>query len=359
MTDFRLRAIGTGAAVILLLGLGLVFTIRRFESVSAAQVAHVRREENSITTVERLRWSGELLVSVGRGYLISGEAEQLGRLARAEAAFDRNVASLRTGTPTAAEARRMTEVEQSAQEFRRVQHEILVSRQSSDAAVVRQRFEDQLQPLRRHLEESVNGLVAYKEEELGRVYRETELERGRLAHRLYGLLGVLATIEAGRFSVEPAPCDADRLVAEAVAMFETLMAGKQIRLAHANTDPGLAVRADRQRILQVLSNLLGNALKVTPAGGNVRVTVERWGGAARFGVADEGPGVPAEDVPHLFDRFWKHETRGTKGTGLGLYIAREIVDAHGGRIWCDSEPGRGAAFYFTLPVAAPERLTGT
>jgi len=112
--------------------------------------------------------------------------------------------------------------------------------------------------------------------------------------------------------------------------------------------------ADRERVLQVLSNLLGNALKFTPPGGRIRVDVERQDRmTARFTVADTGPGVLEQDAPHVFERYWKHETEGKKGTGLGLFIAKGIVDAHGGRIWVEGEPGRGATFRFTLPVAAP------
>src|SRR4051794_33871607 len=95
-TDFLLRAMMAGVAVILLLGVGVVFAIRRFEDVSGAQMARVRTEENEITTVERLRWSGELIVSVGRGYLISGEPEQLAKLRDAESVYERSVLGLRS-----------------------------------------------------------------------------------------------------------------------------------------------------------------------------------------------------------------------------------------------------------------------
>jgi signal transduction histidine kinase len=108
--------------------------------------------------------------------------------------------------------------------------------------------------------------------------------------------------------------------------------------------------SDRERILQVLSNLIGNALKFTPPGGSVTVGVERRGGEARVAILDTGPGIAPGHLPHIFDRFWKHDTPGVKGTGLGLFIARGIIEAHGGRVWAESELGHGARFYFTLEL---------
>jgi signal transduction histidine kinase len=99
----------------------------------------------------------------------------------------------------------------------------------------------------------------------------------------------------------------------------------------------------------VLQNLVGNALKFSPQGGRVTVAVERERDGVRFRISDDGPGIPRENLSNVFDRYWKRETSGTKGTGLGLFIAKGIVDAHGGRIWAENVPGHGAAFSFTLP----------
>jgi signal transduction histidine kinase len=110
------------------------------------------------------------------------------------------------------------------------------------------------------------------------------------------------------------------------------------------------VRADRARVLQVLSNLVGNALKFTPAGGTVTVTAEAAGESVAFHVADTGEGIAPEHLPRLFDRFWQAERGDRKGLGLGLAIAKGIVEAHGGRIWAESVPGQGSTFSFTLPV---------
>jgi signal transduction histidine kinase len=133
-------------------------------------------------------------------------------------------------------------------------------------------------------------------------------------------------------------------------MFDSLAASKQVRFEQIAKEPDLAILADRERVLQVLSNLIGNALKFTPPGGNVTLSIEREGPMARFGVLDTGPGIASDNLPHVFERFWR-ETPAEKGTGLGLFIAKGIVDAHGGRIWVESEVGRGTRFYFTLPIA--------
>jgi signal transduction histidine kinase len=125
-----------------------------------------------------------------------------------------------------------------------------------------------------------------------------------------------------------------------------------VRLEQSVADAGLAVLADRERVFQVLSNLVGNALKFTPSGGRVSLSVEQQGATVRFAVCDTGPGIPPVSLPRVFDRFWT-ETPGKKGTGLGLFIAKGIVDAHGGRIWVESELGHGATFAFTLPLVDP------
>jgi signal transduction histidine kinase len=136
-------------------------------------------------------------------------------------------------------------------------------------------------------------------------------------------------------------------------MFATLATSKQVRLEQMVKTLGLAVEADHERVLQVFSNLVGNALKFTPRGGCVTLAAEPQGAMVRFAVLDTGPGIAPEHLPRIFDRFWKKDTSGTKGTGLGLFIAKGIVDAHGGCIWVESSIGQGTAFYFTLPIAEP------
>jgi len=105
--------------------------------------------------------------------------------------------------------------------------------------------------------------------------------------------------------------------------------------------------------VQVLSNLVGNAIKFTPTGGHIRVLAESWGDMVRVSVSDDGPGIAPEQMPRIFDRYWHLAQRESRqGAGLGLYIAKGIVENHGGRIWVESTLGRGSTFFFTLPAVA-------
>ena len=113
---------------------------------------------------------------------------------------------------------------------------------------------------------------------------------------------------------------------------------------------GSAVSADRERVYQVLSNLIGNAVKYTPEGGRIRLRVEPADKNILVTVADTGPGLLPEQLPHLFDRYWQARNDSRDGSGLALFIAKGIVEAHGGRIWAESKPGVGAIFRFTLPA---------
>lgn len=167
----------------------------------------------------------------------------------------------------------------------------------------------------------------------------------------------VATIESGHFTVKPERCEAANLVDATLEMFDGLAAKKQIKLESQLASPNTVVRADRDRVLQVLQNLVGNALKFSPQDGHVIVAVERERDGVRFRIADDGPGIPTENLANVFDRYWKRETGGAKGTGLGLFIAKGIVEAHGGRIWVENVPGHGAAFSFTLPGSLTEPPT--
>jgi signal transduction histidine kinase len=111
------------------------------------------------------------------------------------------------------------------------------------------------------------------------------------------------------------------------------------------------VHADRDRIIQVLGNLVGNALKFTPPGGRVTVTARARNDAVELAVADTGRGIAPRDLPHVFEQYWKSDGG---GTGLGLFIADRVVRAHRGRIWAESTPGVGTTLFFTLPTVSPE-----
>lgn len=459
LSSFRAKAMTGYAAVVLLLAGGMIFAIRRLDALATGQIAQFRTEESGITLVEHLRWSGEAIVSVGRGFLLSGDASLLSRLQNAEDDFDQIVQALKDDTLSPSAAALVAEVERAATNFTRRQKQLVAARQQGvDTEELARRFEAELLPLQSELGQSLNRLVNHKEAALQDAYEQGAATRAQLSFWMHSLLGFLvlmslgtswyfarllarsyrqeqdaletaqkalatrdelmgiiahdlrnplsairmkatllrkgaeseksrgqaesiehvtlrmehliktmldvATLEAGRLSVTPAPCDVEDLLREVVEMFGSLSAAKQVGLQLRGVNKsGLTIRADRERVLQVFSNLVGNAIKFSPQGGQVVIALERQGETVRFAVSDSGPGIASEHLPHLFDRFWKHEMAGTKGTGLGLFIAKGIIDGHGGRIWAESDPGHGATFYFTLPITEPARAedspTGT
>jgi len=160
-----------------------------------------------------------------------------------------------------------------------------------------------------------------------------------------------ATIEAGTFSVMPRREETLPLVEEAVRGIEPLAMSKMIDLSLCAKPQLPAVFGDRLRIIQVLTNLLGNAVKFVPEGGRIQVRVTAEPGEVHFAVTDNGPGMAAEQLPHIFERFWKGKAESRLGIGLGLYIASGIVAAHRGRIWAESKLKVGSTFHFTVPIA--------
>ncbi len=186
-----------------------------------------------------------------------------------------------------------------------------------------------------------------------KAFRQLRLVQ-RSAQRMNRLLGVFLDaerIEAGVFDFEPAPESADRLVTEAVEAMVDLAEVRAIDLVAEPDDDVGPVRCDRERILQVFSNLIANALRFSPAGATVNVGCARQATGVRFWVRDRGPGVPPEIQERIFERHFQGVRGSGSGVGLGLYIARGIVDSHGGRIWCEPAEGGGASFVFILPGA--------
>lgn len=160
----------------------------------------------------------------------------------------------------------------------------------------------------------------------------------------------VSMIEAGRLSMDTHPVDAGAVLEQACELYRPLATEKSITLVCSQPDDSCHVQADEQRLLQVLANLLTNALKFTPAGGQVVAGIEPLEREVRFFVSDTGSGIPPDHLPHLFDRFWTTKTRNPHGAGLGLAIAKGIVETHGGRIEAVSEAGAGSTFAFTIPA---------
>lgn len=162
-------------------------------------------------------------------------------------------------------------------------------------------------------------------------------------------------IEAHELRLSSSPQDTGRLIGEVVEIEQLLAAKKSIALSVSVAEPLPLVLGDRDRLHQVLANLIGNAIKFTPEGGSIAAGAASLGDAVCFSVTDTGPGIPEGDLPHVFDRFWQARSTAGFGVGLGLAICKGIVEAHGGRIWATSRPGGGATFSFTIPAAGAGR----
>jgi signal transduction histidine kinase len=175
-------------------------------------------------------------------------------------------------------------------------------------------------------------------------------EEALLLSRLVDDLRALALAEAGQLRLERRPTDLGELLAGVVASFD-LQAESQGQTLAADLPPDLPlVEVDAQRVRQVVANLVSNALRhAAGPGSHVLVSAVPKPGAVEVAVSDDGPGIPPDDLVHLFDRFWRGAGARADGSGLGLAIARELVRAHGGEIWAESTPGQGTTFRFTLP----------
>jgi signal transduction histidine kinase len=154
-------------------------------------------------------------------------------------------------------------------------------------------------------------------------------------------------IDAGSLRPVRASCEVRAIVEDAIAAARPLADQKAIALEVESPEPRAALRCDRRRVLQVFANLLGNAIKFTDKGA-IRVAVSVGELEVCFSISDTGSGITPEHLPHLFERYWQGREGGRTGAGLGLYIAKGIVEAHGGRIWADSAPGKGTTVSFTL-----------
>jgi signal transduction histidine kinase len=168
--------------------------------------------------------------------------------------------------------------------------------------------------------------------------------------RLIGDIDDVANLNAGHLAFTPVRRDATRSIIEAVQTSQTAAAAKRISLATDIHDPPLWAEFDNDRLLQVLGNLIGNAIKFTAPGGHIWVRGARAENDIRLAVSDTGPGVPAAMLEAIFERFWQVVSDDRRGSGLGLYICKRLVEAHGGRIWAESTIAKGSTFYVTLPA---------
>jgi signal transduction histidine kinase len=206
----------------------------------------------------------------------------------------------------------------------------------------------------------VSGMAKGADPRCERRAIETILRASERMERLIGDLLDASAIASGTLSIDTRPVSPFELLVEILEMHAAVCAERTIELTMACPQFLPEVRADFQRLLQVLGNLVGNAIKFTPRGGRIRVGATLEAGFVRFWVEDTGIGIPRERLPHVFDRFRlgrgpEERARPQEGIGLGLAICKAIVGAHGGRIWVDSDALEGASgttVSFTMPLAA-------
>lgn len=206
-----------------------------------------------------------------------------------------------------------------------------------------------LSTLQGYMEGLMDGVVAPSEETWTLLYAEAERMR-----RLVDDLQQLSSAEAGQLTLLPERISAAEILDTATESMLPLFTEKGVELEKAVAEDLPQVTADRDRSVQVLTNLLNNALRYTPTGGRVTVEVENRSGEVLFHVRDTGTGISAEHLPHVFERFYRVEksrSREGGGSGVGLAISRALVEAMGGEMWAESPgPGKGTTFSFTLPA---------
>jgi signal transduction histidine kinase len=199
-----------------------------------------------------------------------------------------------------------------------------------------------------HLELLVDNVTQPTPQQLQTIY-----EQNLLLGRLVRDLQVLALADAGELQILRTPAPLGEVLESIVAHMLPTMEEKKLILKADIADDLPTLSVDRQRIEQVLFNFLDNACRYTPPGGTIHLTAQREDSQIHVSVVDQGPGISAEDLPHLFERFYrgdKSRARASGGSGLGLAIAKALIEAHGGRIWAENAPSSGASFHFTLPL---------
>jgi len=163
----------------------------------------------------------------------------------------------------------------------------------------------------------------------------------------------VGSIESGRLAIDSREHEMGELFEDAVELSAPLIHDKRIEIKIEMPPPPFKVRCDRERMMQVFSNLIGNAVKFVPEKGTIVLSAAASGASALVAVRDTGPGIPPARLPHLFQRYWQADETARKGRGLGLFITKGIVEAQGGVIWAESQVGTGSTFFITLPLVTP------
>jgi signal transduction histidine kinase len=299
-------------------------------------------------TLWQLLLTGALAAAIALAmarWLARGMTQPLRDMAQAAHRMERGDYSQRVVTTS------RDEVGQLAAAFNRMSAELeSVERLRRElVANVSHELKTPISALRAHLENLLDGVERPDPDTLQVMLTQSE-RLGRLVDQPLDL----SRLESGDVPLHPQPMPLRSLVAEVLSEIEVARSDRGVQIEDRVSDDLPPVYADRERVHQVLFNLLDNAVRFTPRGGEVVVDAHRVNGHCEVSVSDTGPGIAPEHLPHLFERFYRVDasrSRGDGGTGIGLAIARSVVEAHGGRIRADSEVGKGSVFTFELPVA--------
>ena len=249
------------------------------------------------------------------------------------------------------ETKSRDEVGELATAFNRMSEELEHLEQSRRDLVanVSHELKTPIAAIRAHLENLLDGVEQPDPATLGVMLAQVE-RLGRLVDQLLDL----SRLESGEVPLRIEALPLQPLVDDLISEIDVALPGRGVLVRNDVPADLPALSADRERVHQVLFNLVDNAVRFTPVGGSVTISARRRNGSVEVAVADTGAGIEAEHLPRLFERFYRADaarTRGEGGTGIGLAIARSVVEAHGGRISAESEPGRGSVFTFDLPSA--------
>jgi len=326
--------------------IGTLLNIRPTEVVLDAQAeAFLRQVQSSLLWAALGAAALSLLLGILLSRLLTAPLVRLTHAAQAVAAGDLSQrVEIRSRDETGELGRAFNEMAASLAEAETMRKNLI--------ADVSHELRTPLSVVQGNLQALLDGVYPLEMAQVASLYDET-----RLLTRLVDDLHDLALADAGRLRLEQAPIDVNGLARAAAAQFAPVAESSGVRLDLALDADGAGgsstVLGDADRLAQVLRNLLSNALRHTPAGGRVSLAVIRAGEQVHVQVADSGSGISAEDLPHVFDRFYRGDrsrSRQGGGAGLGLAIARQIVAAHGGTLTATSEPGQGATFTMALPV---------
>ena len=280
-------------------------------------------------------------------WLARGMTQPLRDMAQAARRMETGDYSTRVHTPS------RDEVGQLADAFNTMSAELEgVERLRRDlVANVSHELKTPITAIRAHLENLLDGVERPDPETLQVMLAQSE-RLGRLVDQLLDL----SRLESGDVPLDRSPVPIGPLVSQVLSEIDVARTDRGVAVTSEVPEDLPPALADRERVHQVLFNLVDNAVRYTPSGGAVTVSAHRHNGSVEIEVHDTGVGIPAEHLPRLFERFYRVDTsrsrEGDGGTGIGLAIARSVVEAHGGQIHAESEPGSGSTFTFELPVAA-------